>query len=94
MEREGSSPKTIKKKAKKKKTNKFRNHIKATMRLSEMFEKNIDRDGGGAVSPTLSYDSGSGDEEGPTLGIGVKTTTQRVSDSVSVNFPLQCQVII
>ena len=45
-----------------------------------------------AVSPSLSYDSGSGEEEGPQLGLGVKTHTQRVTEAVSVNYPIQCQV--
>ena len=44
------------------------------------------------VSPSLSYDSGSGEEEGPQLGLGVKTHTQRVTEAVSVNYPIQCQV--
>ena len=44
------------------------------------------------VSPSLSYDSGSGEEDGPQLGLGVKTHTQRVTEAVSVNYPIQCQV--
>ena len=43
-------------------------------------------------SPSLSYDSGSGDEEGQRLGIGVKTHSQRVSPGVTVNYPIQFQV--
>ena len=45
-----------------------------------------------SASPSLSYDSGSGDEEGQRLGIGVKTHSQRVSPRVSVNYPIQFQV--
>ena len=45
-----------------------------------------------SVSPSLSYDSGSGDEEGQRLGIAVKTHSQRVSPGVTVNYPIQFQV--
>ena len=59
------------------------------MRLKAAFaEKPQDR----TDSPTLSFDSGSGDDEGPQLGIGVKTHAQKISDEVTVNYPIQCQV--
>ena len=64
------------------------------MAMKAMFEK-----GGSSAqaperssSPSLSYDSGSGDEEAQRLGIGVKTHTQRVSLGVTVNYPIQFQV--
>ena len=92
-EHEISTPHSKKKAKKKKSSSRFKNHAKATLnslKIKEAVASLTDRDRAG--SPTLSYDSGSGDEEGPQLGIGVKTTTQKVSDTVSVNFPIQCQV--
>ena len=92
-EHEISTPHS-KKRAKKKKSSRFKNHAKATLNSLKIKEAvaSLGGDCDRAGSPTLSYDSGSGDEEGPQLGIGVKTTTQKVSEEVSVNFPIQCQV--
>ena len=46
------------------------------------------------VSPSLSYDSGSGDEAagGGLAGAGVRTFQQEVTDTVAVSYPVQCQV--
>ena len=80
-------------KKKTKKKNRLKNSIKAKMAVKRMFG---DTNGPSATersaSPTLSYDSGSGDEEGQRLGIGVKTHSQRVAPGVSVNYPIQFQV--
>lgn len=82
-------------KKKSKKKNRLKNSIKAKMAVKAMFG---DKGGPSAhapersASPSLSYDSGSGDEEGQRLGIGVKTHSQRVSPGVTVNYPIQFQV--
>ena len=88
---ESSTPQN--KKKGKKKPNRFKNHIKARALISRLSkgtsaQQNKER----PSSPTLSYDSGSGDEEGPQLGIGVKTFEKVITDSVSVHWPIQCQV--
>ena len=95
-DKKGESPESstpLNKKKGKKKTNRFKNHIKARTLISRLNKssaasQNKDR----PSSPTLSYDSGSGDEDGPQLGIGVKTFEKVISDSVSVRWPVQCQV--
>ena len=59
-EQEYSTPQS-KKKVKKKKINRFKN-LKTAIKFKDAYEKHLDRSGTG--SPTLSYDSGSGDEQG------------------------------
>ena len=87
---ESSTPQN--KKKGKKKTNRFKNHIKARTLISRLSKNSGGQNKERSSSPTLSYDSGSGDEEGLSLGIGVKTFEKKISDTVSVHWPVQCQV--
>ena len=87
---ESSTPQN--KKKGKKKPNRFKNHIKARALISRLSKGTGQQNKERPSSPTLSYDSGSGDEEGPQLGIGVKTFEKVITDSVSVHWPIQCQV--
>ena len=87
---ENSTPQN--KKKGKKKTNRFKNHIKARTLISRLSKPTGGQNKERPSSPTLSYDSGSGDEDGLQLGIGVKTFEKKISDTVSVHWPVQCQV--
>ena len=81
-----------KKKVKRSKSNRLKNHIKASIGIKRVFGGGEGGKDDRTLSPSLSFDSGSGDEEGPQLGIGVKTHSQKISETVSVNYPIQCQV--
>jgi hypothetical protein len=88
----------VKKKHKKKEEKKKKKHsikkafnkLRPSLQVQAMAEDRAPR----PASPTLSYDSGSGDEGArPVKTRPVKTFAQPVTDSVTVHWPLQCQVI-
>ena len=80
----------VKKKQKKEKKKK-KSSLKKAFNKFRTTQQVVDDKSGRPSSPALSYDSGSGDDLGPVKNT-VKTFRQSVTESVTVHWPLQCQV--